>query len=193
MKLVESSHGERHEHFIEEGTVESIHGVLYSYNQQTDGAVNFFTNENGEMQINTPFAGNFQIMATQETGEVEANRTYPLNYRSMYDLQGVQFVMDRPITGKKVLKSNGDFKSKNSSDALVLTVRAEGKEHEVTLLGSQGQMGVPQSFELGKLEFTLIYGSKVYTTPFQVRLNDFIAEKYPGTEKSYSSLKVRLQ
>ena len=192
LKLVESDHGERHEHFIEEGTIESIHGVLYSYNKVTEGAINFYTNESGEMQISTPFAGSYRVMATQATGEVVANTPAPLNYRSMYDLQGVQFVMDRPIIGKKVLKSNGDFKAKNTSDALVLTVRSQGKVEEVTLMGSQGQMGVPQSFIIGDLEFTLIYGSKVYTTPFQVKLNDFIAEKYPGTEKSYSSFESQV-
>ncbi len=31
------------------------------------------------------------------------------------------------------------------------------------------------------------YGSKEIELPFALRLNDFIAEKYPGTEKSYSS------
>lgn len=192
LKLVESSHGERHEHFIEEGTVESIHNILYSYNKPTEGAVNFYTNEQGEMQINTPFTGSYRIMATQATGDVTANTPAPLNYRSMYDLQGVQFVMDRPIKGKRVLKSNGDFKAKNTSDALVLTVSSQGKKEEVTLRGSKGAMGIPQSFKLGALEFTLIYGSKVYITPFQVKLNDFIAEKYPGTEKSYSSFESKV-
>ena len=192
LKLVESSDGARHEHFLEEGTIESIHGILYAYNKQTEGAVNFFTDENGEMQINTPFAGNYLIMATQTAGEVEANTTAPLNYRSMYNLQGVQFVMDRPITGKKVLKSNGNFKAKNSTDALVLTVRSQGQEEEVTLTGSKGAMGVPQTFKLGELEFTMFYGSKVYTTPFKIKLNDFIAEKYPGTEKSYSSFESKV-
>ncbi len=193
LKLVESSHGERHEHFIEEGTQEDIHGMAYTYNKQVEGAVNFYTNESGEMQINTPFGGSYQIMATQATGEVVANTPAPLNYRSMYSLGGVvQFVMDRPIKGKRLLKSNGDFKAKNTTDALVLTVRSQGKEKEVTLMGSKGQMGVPQSFKLDDLEFTLLYGSKVYTTPFQVKLNDFIAEKYPGTEKSYSSFESQV-
>lgn len=193
LKLVESSHGERHEHFIEEGTQEDIHGMLYTYNNPIEGAVNFFTNENGEMQIKTPFGGKYQVMATQATGEVIANTAAPLNYRSMYSLGGVvEFVMDRPMKGKRILKSNGDFKAKNSTDALVLTVRSQGKEEEVILMGSQGQMGIPQSFKIGELDFTLLYGSKVYTTPFQVRLNDFIAEKYPGTEKSYSSFESQV-
>lgn len=193
LKLVESSHGERHEHFIEEGTAEDIHGMIYTYNKETEGAVNFFTNEQGEMQMNTPFGGSYRIMATQATGEVNAKTTAPLNYRSMYDLGGVvQFVMDRPIKGKRVLKPNDDFKAKNTTDALILTVRSQGKEEEVTLMGSKGQMGVPFSVKLGALEFTLIYGSKVYTTPFQVKLNDFIAKKYPGTEKSYSSFESKV-
>lgn len=192
LKLVESSHGERHEHFIEEGTVESIHGVLYSYNKPTEGTINFTSDAQGEFKINSPFAGNYRIMATQATGTVSANTEEKLNFRSLYDFSGTQFVLDRPITGKKVLKQINDFKAKNTTDALVLKVRSQGKEEEITLMGSKGQMGIPQSFKLGALEFTLFYGSKVYTTPFQVKLNDFIAEKYPGTEKSYSSFESKV-
>ncbi len=193
LKLVESSHGERHEHFIEEGTQQEIHGMAYTYNKHVEGAVNFFTNEKGEMQINSPFGGDFRIMATQATGEVKANTPALLNYRSLYSLGGVvQFVMDRPIIGKKTLQETPDFKAKGTTDALILNVRSQGKTHEVVLMGSKGQMGIPQSFKLGNLEFTMFYGSKVYTTPFQVKLNDFIAQKYPGTEKSYSSFESKV-
>lgn len=191
LKLVESSHGERHEHFIEEGTVESIHGVLYSFNQPTEGSINF-TEVNGEFKINSPFEGKYMIMATQATGVVAANVEDKLNFRSMYDFSGTQFVIDHPIKGKKGYKQNPDFKAKGTTDALIVAVTSQGKTEEVTLMGSKGQMGVPQSFKIGDLEFTLIYGSKVYVTPFQVRLNDFIAEKHPGTEKSYKSFESQV-
>ncbi len=37
-----------------------------------------------------------------------------------------------------------------------------------------------------------MYGSKVYETPFTVKLNDFIASKYPGTQKSYSAFESQV-
>ena len=36
------------------------------------------------------------------------------------------------------------------------------------------------------------YGSKTMALPFSITLNDFIAEKYPGTEKSYKSFKSKV-
>ena len=49
-----------------------------------------------------------------------------------------------------------------------------------------------KKISLGGLDFYLKYGSKKLNLPFAIRLNDFIAEKYPGTEKSYSSFMSRI-
>jgi hypothetical protein len=46
--------------------------------------------------------------------------------------------------------------------------------------------------KIGKLDYTFTYGNKVYTLPFSVKLNDFIAQKYPGTEKSFSSFESQV-
>src|SRR5690554_1080242 len=68
LKVVESDHGERHEHYIKEGTVENIHNQLYSFNvfddNYTDGVINF-TFENGEIYIESPFSGSYMIMRNQ--------------------------------------------------------------------------------------------------------------------------------
>ena len=192
LKLVESGDGERHEHYLQEGQVASIHGVLFGYNAPTDGAINILS-ENGEFFIDAPFDGNYMVMADQSTGTVTANEKQPLNFRSLYNMAGTQFVLpDLPIKGKSTLVSNGDFKDKMTTDALIVTVRSQGQEEEVVLKGKAGRMGEPQSFQLGELEFTLMFGSKIYTTPFQIRLDKFIAEKYPGTEKSYSAFESQV-
>jgi hypothetical protein len=83
-------------------------------------------------------------------------------------------------------ESNNDFKAKSHHDALIVKVKADGEEKQVRLLGSKGSVGEPQTVKIGKIEYSLFYGSKAYVLPFKVKLNDFIATKYPGTEKSYS-------
>lgn len=42
------------------------------------------------------------------------------------------------------------------------------------------------------LKVYLNYGSKEYKLPFSITLNDFIADKYPGTEKGYSAFKSKV-
>nr|WP_294937086.1 cytochrome c biogenesis protein CcsA [uncultured Flavobacterium sp.] len=192
LKLVESGDGTRHEHFLKEGQVQNIHNVLFAFNKFTQGAVNI-TKISEAYTIQTPFDGNFMRMADKFQGTVEKDKIQPLMLRSLYNMGGAQFVIPEPaMKGKVVYESNGDYADKDTDDALVLTVKNEGKEKEVTLLGSKGKVGVPQSFKLGNLEYTFMYGSKVYETPFKIKLNDFIASKYPGTEKSYSGFESQV-
>jgi cytochrome c-type biogenesis protein CcsB len=72
-------------------------------------------------------------------------------------------------------------------DALIVAIEANGEQQNLSVLGAKGVANAPVRVAVGGLDFWVKYGSKQYDLPFSVRLNDFIAEKYPGTEKSYSS------
>ena len=192
LKLVESGGGERHEHFLVSGEVVNIHNVLFALNKFTKGAINIDTTKE-TYTIQTPFNGDFMRMADKMKGKVNQNATENLMLRSLYNVGGAQFVFpDKPITGVKAYTSNNDYKDQTMDDALVVDVAVGNETKTVTFLGSKGKMGEPQSFKLGNLEFTMMYGSKVYETPFKVKLNNFIAEKYAGTEKNYSAFESKV-
>ena len=192
LKLVEAGEGKRHEHFLKEGEVQNIHNVLFTLNKFTKGAVNI-TVKNDVYSIETPFDGNFMRMADKFQGKVTKDKSEPLMMRSLYNLGGTQFVFpEMAIKGSKTYKSNNDYKDKTTSDALILKIKNQGKEQTVTLIGSKGQLGEPEIFKQGDLEFTLFYGSKVYELPFNIKLNKFIATKYPGTEKSYAAFESQV-
>ncbi|MCL9808419.1 cytochrome c biogenesis protein CcsA [Flavobacterium luminosum] len=192
LKMVESGDGQRHEHYIKEGEVQSIHNILFALNKYTQGAINITINENGST-IETPFDGDFMRMADQFKGNVTKNTKSELMYRSLYNVAGSQFVFpEAAIKGVKEYKSNGDYKNKETDDALVLKISNQNQEKTITILGSKGKVSEPQAFKLGDLEYTVIFGSKVYELPFKVKLNKFIASKNPGTEKSYSAFESQV-
>lgn len=192
LKMVESGDGTRHEHYLKEGEIQDIHNVLFALNKYTKGAVNV-TSTGTETTFEAPFEGSFMRMADKFQGRVTKDLKEPLMFRSLYNVGGSQFVFpDQPIKGEKVLNSGKNFKSKKSNDALIVTIESEGLTKDIELVGSKGSVGQPQVVKLGKLEFTLSFGSKVYTLPFDIKLNDFIAKKYPGTEKSYSSYESKV-
>lgn len=190
LKLVESGDGTRHEHMLKEGEVQNIHNILFALNKPTKGAINIDTKAN---TLSAPFEGMFMRMADKFQGRVAKDSVQPLMFRSLYNLGGAQFVIpDMPKKGIKAYTSSGDYTNKKGDDALTLTIKSEGQEKEITLVGSKGKMGEPQVVKIGKLEYTLFFGSKVYELPFKIKLNDFIAKKYPGTEKSYSSYESKV-
>ena len=192
LKMVESGGGERHDHYLKSGEVANFHNVLFALNKFTQGAININT-ESEVFTIQAPFEGDFMRMADQLKGKVEMNTVQPLMMRSLYNLGGTQFVFpDPPMNGRVDFVSNNDYTDKTTDDALVLKVKSGNEEKVVTLLGSKGKMGVPQTVKVGDLDFTIIFGSKIYNTPFDVKLNDFIAKKYPGTEKSFSAFESKV-
>ena len=58
IKIVEASKGDRHDHYIEEGQVLNIHGVLFSLNNYTEGAINFIYVDE-ELFIQSSFGGTY--------------------------------------------------------------------------------------------------------------------------------------
>ena len=193
IKLVEASGGSRKEHFLREGEVKNISNVLFAFNKFTQGAVNI-SKISEAYAIQMPFDGNFMRMADKFQGTIAKDKPSPLMFRSLYNAGGSQFVFpELAQKGEVVLASNNNYKDKKTDDAIVVKVTSQNKEEIVTLSGSKGKQGEPKSFKIGKLDFTLMYGSKVHNLPFSIKLDDFIAEKQPGTEKSYSAFKSKIE
>jgi len=192
LKLVEAGEGGREEHFLKEGEVQNIHNTLFSLNKVTAGAINI-TMTDSISTIQTPFEGQFMRMADKLEGKVTKDIVQPLMMRSLYSIGDMRFVFPEPAAkGTIGYDSKNDFKAKEHKDVLVLKLKADGQEKTVTLIGTKGRTGEPKSVKIGKLDYTFVYGNKVYTLPFSIKLNDFIAQKYPGTEKSFSSFESQV-
>ncbi|RTE52211.1 cytochrome C biogenesis protein [Arenibacter aquaticus] len=188
LKIVEAGDGQRHDHYLESGEVTSIHNVLFSLNNITEGAINIVESD-GTYQIKSPFDGQFMRMADQFQGELVKDSLQPLQLRSLYTMAGMQFVIPEPVVKGSygVVAIPENEKTENDQDALIVDVSSNGETVRKKLLGAKGLANFSGEFQVGGLDFNLCYGSKVYTLPFGIKLNDFIAEKYPGTENSYAS------
>ncbi|MGC1514349.1 MAG: cytochrome c biogenesis protein CcsA [Maribacter sp.] len=188
LKVVEAGDGQRHEHYLENGKVANIHNVLFALNNKTDGAINIFTT--GDVyEIEAPFEGSFMRMADQFQGTLVKDSLQNLQLRSLYNTAGMQFVIpDSVIQGSYgVVEIPEAEKTKDDFNAMTVTISANGESRNLTLLGGKGATDFSETVTVGGLDFMARYGSKVYELPFGMKLNDFIAEKYPGTEKGYAS------
>ncbi len=191
LKIVETGDGTRHEHFLKEGEVANIHNVLYAFNKPTDGAINIGY-DGQDYTLKTPFEGEVTVMATQTKSEVAKDSLQPLNLRALYDLQGILFVIPEPAIKGRTGIIASEVKEKNQQDALFVDVTIGDQTKTVGLLGGKGWRNNKKMLEFDDYKLYLSYGSKEYDLPFSLRLNDFIAERYPGTENSYSSFKSKL-
>ena len=191
LKLVEASDGERHDHWIGEGEVLNIHNILFSFNSQTEGAINLVYND-GVYSIDSPFEGEWMRMADKKKGELLSDSIQPLNLRSLYQVANMSFVIPDPVMPGDfgIVKAPKDEPTNMS--AVTFEIISNGESKTVYVLGGQGVTKSPVVTELAGLKIYLAYGSKEYKLPFSITLNDFIADKYPGTLKNYSAFKSKV-
>ena len=193
LKIVEASGGEGHEHYLKSGTTENFHGLPISLNNPTQGAINLQVTPEGSY-IRSPYMGSYMTMGDQKVFEVAQDSLQPLQYRCLYNIGGMRFVLPEPMQKGKMVMATIEEKKQNAGDrsALVMAITCEGQTKEVEVIGRRDEINPPTSVEVGGLTFHLSYGSVRTPLPFKVKLDDFIADKYPGTERSYSSFKSKV-
>ncbi len=192
LKIVEAGDGSRHDHWLQDGGVSNIHNMLFSLNNETPGAINIFFSKEEGYQIKSSFGGNFMRMADQFRGDVVADSLQPLQLRSLYQVADMAFVIPETLTRGSYGVVKAPEGEVTNADGLLLEVRSGGESKTVSLVGGKGSSPDPVGVEVGGLTVYLSYGSQSIQLPFSITLRDFIAERYPGTEKAYSAFESKV-
>jgi len=182
--FVESSSGSRHDHYIKKGDIENIHGVLVGFAHKENALINFEYAGN-ELKMESMFEGTFLRMADQLKGEIEKDTLSDFKYLTLHNIAGMSFVVPKPPLMGAMKLTSGD-KDAYPEDVLKLLVTIEDKTKEIEVSGGQYTSNPPVQFTLGDLNFRVAYGAKQLELPFQIKLNDFQLEKYPGSESAMS-------
>nr|WP_321222503.1 cytochrome c biogenesis protein CcsA [uncultured Psychroserpens sp.] len=188
LKLVEAGDEGPHSHHIKDGDKdgELIHNIVFTLNSPQPGAVNITTKGN-QMFIESPFEGDYMVMATQETGALVKDSIQPFKLRARYQFANMAVVFPNPVMQGEfgVVKKSQLLQSRE--DGVVVDVTANGETKTVNLLGGQYINGRFEQVNVGGLDIAVKYGSIVKELPFSIKLNDFVAERYPGTEDNFSA------
>lgn len=187
LKIVESSNGGRHDHYLKQGASELIHNVLIGFDNEGTNAVDILTVD-GNLKIKSIHNGTFLRMADQFNGVIAKDSIQDLNLLSLHNLAGMNFVIPEPAVKGSYKTVKGD-KNEHPLDKLVfdVTVGEETKKMEIT--GAQYYIQAPVQIAVGGLNFRVNYGAQQITLPFHIKLRDFQLDTYPGSESpmSYAS------
>lgn len=193
LKIVTVDDNVRVDHFIKDGEILKTPNVTFTYNRPMINAINFTSEIDGRLFIKVPINGSFLEMSSGNSGNVIANDKSLLHVKSLYNFNNIQFVVPfLPQNGVLDVKSDFKYDNKGENDALELKIKIGNISKDVILFGKEKKKGEPEIVLIDDMRLKLSYGSMEYKLPFKIRLDDFIAEKYPGTLNSYSSFESRV-
>jgi cytochrome c-type biogenesis protein CcsB len=188
IKLVVGGANGREEYFISEGETHRMGNVIYNFRDVViPEAVNIkYRNDSLLFKTNKTL---FQtVMATQKKDTVFPSGEYnPLLLRSLYSDGLANFVISEFNPKGKTTIESADPKVKNESrSAVVLNIAFKGSSKDVTVYGYKGMEGRPERLNFDTAIVEVAYGAKEVQVPFSIRLNEFILDKYPGTNSAAS-------
>jgi len=186
LKIVESSSGKGHDHYLKKGTIQNIHGVLIGFDTPNQNAsINIFR-QDGNLKILSKADGTWMRMADRLQGVAKKDSVQQFQLRSLYNIAGIPFVVPGPEKKGEIKTVRGEKRDDQKLDVLVLDVTVDGKTEQVELSGGQYNTQNSKQLSVNGLNFRLQYGARILETPFSIKLNDFQLEKYPGSESAAS-------
>ncbi len=187
LKVVIGGANGREEFPVRYGDQVTIYGTLFNFgNTEVPDAFNI-RYENNNLSFKTNRTYTQMVMATQQRDTILPGEEHPLMLRSLYtDGQGSFVFGDFKPKARVEMTSSSPKMTGNSRGALRLKVTGNGKSQELYVTGRQGEEGTPQIAELGSTSLAVSYGSRRVQLPFALKLNDFIMERYPGTDNASS-------
>ncbi len=204
LEIVTMGESGRESEFIGEGEIKSIGGTMISFNNQIEGSVQLYE-ENGKLIINSPFNGQFMTMTGQQkgvvtdsallaeqSGQIELGKPQSLNYRTLYTINNATFIIPQPAFQGKVVYYKGDKTNqaeKNLPGAITVEVSSGSDRDTLIVIGGRGVTTFSKNTTVNGLNVSVGFGSKIIHTPFSIRLDDFILDRYPGSTNpsSYES------
>lgn len=187
LKVVIGGANGREEFPVRYGDRVNIYGTVFNFGNAEDPDAFNIRYENNNLTFKTGVTYAQTVMATQQSDTLAPGIDHPLLLRSLYTNGQESFVFgDFKPKARVELVSESEKMTNSSRGALILNVGSSGVVQQCTVVGSQGVEGRPQIVNLGKTSLAISYGAKRINLPFSIKLNDFIMEKYPGTENASS-------
>ena len=187
VKIVIGGEMGREEYMLKNNSSTVINGVRFNFGvEEQSNAINILY-LNDSLLFKTNQTIHRMVMATQKKDTITPIDYQLLLTRALHSMGAFNFVIGEFKTNAKVELKSTDVKMSSSSlAALNMKVSVNGNEKLFYISGSQGIQGNPRTLGVGKTQLAVSYGAKVFTVPFSVKLNDFILERYPGTNSASS-------
>lgn len=152
------------------------------------GAINL-SYKNGQLSINPPQQLVSMAMMGGITDTLSPNSWHAFEMRKLYSLGDLKIVLTDMYENGKLDYTTYKGKDMNFMNAMMVEVESGGQKKEVALRGGKGYLGETNVFTINGLEVKMMYGAKILDIPFELKLNDFQLERYPGSNSpaSYAS------
>src|SRR5690606_3524819 len=196
LEIVSMGESGRQSNYISEGEIKDIGGSMVSFNRELPGSIQLFE-QDGVLKMKSPFNGQFMTMTgqqvgmvtdsallAQQSGKIVLDSVQSINYRTLYTINNSRFIIPKPAFQGELVYYQGDKTNPMEKDlpgAITVEVSSGSEKDTLVIIGGRGLTAFSKDTQLNGSNISVGFGSKIINTPFAIRLDDFILDRYPGS------------
>jgi cytochrome c-type biogenesis protein CcsB len=168
---------------LSEGMNRVIGGVEFTINEprNIDG-VNINAGDSG-LFIYTPVQTVIMDMATQQADTINGAQYYDLRLMSLYNFNGLMVVPRVFLPAGKIdVKTDKKAQNDELPYALLIKISSGMQSKSIRYFASENALNDPVIIDLDGTRLEISFGSQIIQVPFELKLDKFILERYPGSE-----------
>jgi cytochrome c-type biogenesis protein CcsB len=170
---------------VEDGKTKIIGNLSFGFNTEgKEGVIQIQDWNNALMMRST-----FDLFRSTEDGKaidsVSVDSVYEFVPNQIYNGDSTLFMLVHYYRKAKTKLVSGKEGTENP-DALIAELSYQGKTKEIELFGGDGYIGETEEHQMDDLSLKIGYGNKPIEVPFSIYLENFILERYPGSNSPSS-------
>lgn len=196
LHMVVANNQERKDFYVKKGTRETIYGVPISFENPKPLVGDIIVKKvENKWMASFPEDTNYFNMIQNKASFYPKDSLVPLQFKALSQIKSNSMVFNeiKENSIRKLVSGTNISNKKNAESAMVLRVNSGAVSKIITLLGGKGYVNPFSSIFVDGFHLDLRYGSKPIELPFSLYLEDFILERYPGSDSPsafYSKIEV---
>ncbi len=176
--------------YLRNGDVKRVSSATLTFNSEpVVGAINIIATADG-LTFTCADSVNYMNMAANTTLVLSPDSAYPLQQMSLYRIGDLSIVVKSFYQKARIgLISTEKQEGMSAMDAIAMRVTVGTESKDVDVFGGSGFVGKAVETTVNGVNIKLSFGAKIIELPFSLKLNDFVLERYPGSNSpsSYAS------
>jgi cytochrome c-type biogenesis protein CcsB len=170
--------------FIKNGESTKAGSTIIAFNTFGNKNAVVIKENGGELKLRSPFG--LIVSSMPETASDTIPKDSLISFRKgyLYSSNDLVFVYSNYL--KKAVRKIVSGTEPTGFDAMVLNLNINGKDFQTTVTGNPDAAAAFQEENFDGMTFKFGYGHKASELPFSIHLNDFIIERYPGSNSPSS-------
>lgn len=191
----------RENNYILNGEIKAVGGVLFSFNNPVQGTIQLI-DKGDSILINSPLIVKYMSMQGQQagvitnfeslvqhSGTIKPNELNSVGFRTLYTINNESFIIPNPAFSGKIVYYSGDKNNvidRNLLSVVKLEISCGNEKDTLDVEGGKGVTAYSVKTNIRGLKVAIGYGSKLIKTPFLLRCDDFVLDRYPGSSNASS-------